>query len=264
MPYFNLGSFDLHYEIQGEGEPVLLSHSLVCDLEMFGFQAEKLSDDFLTLNVDTRGHGHSGLAPHENWTLEEMAEDFLPLLDSLGLEKVHWVGLSMGGMLGLRFALTPPERVASLVLMDTSAQAEPPQMHEPYVQMANAVRAGQIDLIMDKLLELFFSPVTREKKPDLVEHWRKKFQNIPVEGVYQAALAVFDRTDLSSRLKEIAVPALVVRGEYDMARLPAESEFLAKNLPQASLEVVPDAAHLSALEQPGLTTKLIREFIQNI
>ncbi len=264
MPYFDLAGFKLYYEIQGKGQPVLFSHSLVCDLDMFAAQAESLSDDFLTLNVDTRGHGRSGLAAHKNWTLEEMAEDFLPLLDNLGIEKVHWVGLSMGGMLGLRFALAHPDRIASLVLMDTSGQAEPPQMHGIYIQMANAVRAGQINVIMDKLLELFFSPVTREKNPELVQHWRKKFQNIPVEGVYQAALAVFNRTDLSGRLQDIAVPALVVRGEYDMARLPAESEFLVKHLPKARLEVVPEAAHLSALEQPEHTTEMIREFIRNV
>ncbi len=264
MSYFDLGTFQLHYEIEGEGQPVLLSHSLVCDLEMFAFQADKLSDEFLTLNVDTRGHGHSGLAPHEKWTLEEMAEDFLPLLDSLKIEKVHWVGLSMGGMLGLRFALAHPERVASLVLMDTSAQSEPPEMHGAYVQMAQAVRAGQIDKIMDRLLALFFSPETREKKPGLVEHWRQKFQNIPVEGVYQAALAVFNRSDLSERLKEIAVPSLIVRGEHDRARLPQESQFLAEQLPRAELKTVPAAAHLSALEQPELTTQMIRDFIQKV
>jgi len=222
-----------------------------------------LSDEFLTVNIDTRGHGHSGLAPHENWTLEEMAEDFVPLLDSLKLENVHWVGLSMGGMLGLRLALAHPERVASLVLMDTSGQAEPPQMHGMYIQMANLVRAGQIDKIMDNLLGLFFSSNTRKNRPELVAHWREKFLHIPIEGVYRAALAVFNRTDLSERLKEIGVPTLVVRGEEDMARLPAESDFLVQAIPNARLEVIPRAAHLSALEQPEVAAKLIRDFIKN-
>lgn len=264
MPYYDLGNFKLYYEVRGKGKPILLSHSLVCDLEMFDYQAKALSDNFLTLNVDTRGHGRSGLAPHENWTLEEMAEDFVPLLDSLALEKVHWVGLSMGGMLGLRLALAHPKRIASLVLMDTSGQAEPPQMHGMYIQMANLVRAGQIDTIMDNLLKLFFSSSTRKNQQELVAHWREKFRNIPVEGVYQAALAIFNRTDLSDRLKEISVPTLVVRGEEDQARLPAESDFLVNAIPNARLEIVPKAAHLSALEQPEITTKLIRNFVATI
>ena len=264
MPYFDLGNFKLYYEVRGKGEPIVLSHSLVCDLEMFDYQAKALSDEFLTLNVDTRGHGRSGLAPQENWTLEEMTEDFVPLLDSLKLEKVHWVGLSMGGMLGLRLALAHPERVASLVLMDTSGQAEPPQMHGMYVQMANLVRAGQIDKIMDNLLGLFFSSDTRKNQPELVAHWREKFLHIPVEGVYRAALAIFDRTDLSDRLREINVPTLVVRGEEDQARLPAESDFLVQTIPNARLEVIPKAAHLSALEHPEIATKLIRDFIERV
>ncbi|NOY76898.1 MAG: alpha/beta fold hydrolase [Calditrichaeota bacterium] len=264
MPYFDLGNFKLYYELRGKGEPVIFSHSLVCDLDMFEAQAKALSDTFLTVNVDTRGHGRSGLAPNENWTLEDMAEDFVPLLNHLKLGKVHWVGLSMGGMLGLRLALAHPDRVASLVLMDTSGQAEPPQMHGMYIQMANLVRAGQIDKIMDNLLGLFFSSSTRENQPELVTRWQEKFLHIPVEGVYRAALAVFNRTDLSNRLKDISVPTLVVRGEEDMARLPAESDFLVHSIPNARLEVIPRAAHLSALEQPETATKLIRDFIGSI
>ena len=167
-------------------------------------------------------------------------------------------------MLGLRMALQYPEKVASLVLMDTTAQAEVPALHQAYMGMAQMVRNGKIDAVMDKLLGLFFSEVTRREQPTLVAHWAEKFRNIDTEGVYRAAVATFQRTDLSKELGHLTVPTLVMRGEFDQARLPQESEFMVQNISGARLVTIPQAAHLAALEQPEFTNEALLEFLNSI
>ncbi len=264
MPEIPVNGFSLYFEDRGAGPPVLLSHSLVCDGEMFAYQARALAEaGFRVLNVDTRGHGRSGYPEAERWTLEEMVEDFVTLLDRLGVEAVHWVGLSLGGMLGLRMALQHPERVRSLVLMNTTGQAEPPESRQRYLGMVQALRAHGPQAVVEPVLQLFFAPVTFETKPELVARWREKILAIDREGVARAAEATFTRTDLSDRLGEVQAPALVITGEFDRARPRPESEFLAQKL-NAPLEVIPAAAHLTALEQPEGTTEAILSFLRSV
>jgi len=148
--------------------------------------------------------------------------------------------------------------------MDTTAQGEVPALQQAYLGLAQAVRAGMIDQVMDKLINLFFAPTTQQQKPELVAHWKEKFRQLDVEGVYRAALATFQRSDLSADLGKITIPALVMRGALDQARLPAESDFMVQNLPNARLEVIPDAAHLAALEQPEFTNQKLREFLHSV
>jgi 3-oxoadipate enol-lactonase len=251
----------MHYEISGEGVPVLLLHSLACDHTMFEHQARALARQYRVINVDLPGHGQSRGRAQTPWTLAAITDDLVALLDELGIEAAHWVGLSMGAMLALRAALRHPQRVRRLVLMNGSAEAEEPEKHKLYMSLARTIREGNLSRVLDPLLRIYFVPQTRESQPDLIQRWVAKLSAMNAEGLFEAATAVFNRDDLSVELARIHAPTLVITGEFDQARTPAESRHMVQGIPGARLAVVPGAAHLSALEQPEKCTELILEFL---
>ena len=115
---------EINYTIEGQGPWVVMSHSLACDHSMWDEQVRLLKSHYRVLRFDTRGHGGSG-APDGAYTLDMFAEDLLGLLDGLSVEAPHFIGLSMGGMIGMTFALKYPKRFRSLVLCDTSSRLPP-------------------------------------------------------------------------------------------------------------------------------------------
>src|SRR5712692_7165620 len=117
----NANGIDINYAIEGEGPVVTMSHSLGCHLGMWDEQVEALKGRYRVLRFDTRGHGQTS-APAGAYSLDQMAEDLRGLLGGLGVSETHFVGLSMGGMIGQTFALEYPAMVQSLVLCDTTSR----------------------------------------------------------------------------------------------------------------------------------------------
>ncbi|MEW6732355.1 MAG: alpha/beta fold hydrolase [Acidobacteriota bacterium] len=262
MPAININGVELSYREYGNAAKptIVFTHSLIWDGTMFEDLIAQLSQDFHIINIDQHGHGAS--SSYAGLTLEAMAKDYAAMLDNLGLEAVHWAGLSLGGMVGMRLALAYPNKVQSLILMDTSAQPEPAQQRELYIQLATALRAGQAASVVDAVLAFFFAPTTFANKKELVEHYRKKLIGYnSIEGIFQAALAVFNRNDISDRLSEISVPALIIVGEHDIATTVDRSELLAARIPNAQLVIIKEAGHMSATEQPGAVAAAITKFL---
>lgn len=267
----------LSYEWQGHvGKPILvLTHSLVWDREMFEDLVSRLVDSWHILLIDLHGHGRSGHGPDgpegqggqgsPPLTLEQMAEDCAELLKSLGLGAVHWAGLSMGGMVGMRLCLSHPELVRSLILMDTSAQPEAPERVSLYMQLASALRNGMGAQIADSVLPFFFCHTTMERQPDLIARYRHKLaRQADLEGLYQVAQAVFGRGDLSHRLSEIHVPTLVLVGTEDISTPLDKAQHLAQSIAGAELVLIPAAGHMSATEQPEFVAVAMRDFLNNL
>jgi 3-oxoadipate enol-lactonase len=265
MSQISVDAVSFAYDEHGSSNnpTIIFTHSLVWDREMFAEVVKDLAADYHIINLDQHGHGQSGYRP--TFTLEEMAEDYAALIDALSLGAVHWAGLSMGGMTGMRLALSHPERVRSLILMDTSSRPEMEDRRENYFQLAAALRAGAGAAVADTVLQFFFAPTTYSEQPELIASYRQKLvSDRDQEGIYQAAMAVFNRGDITDRLAEIKCPALVMVGEHDIATPPDRSELLASKLPHGRLVVVPRAAHMSATEQPAAVAQAIREFVQSV
>ncbi|HXG94187.1 MAG TPA: alpha/beta hydrolase [Blastocatellia bacterium] len=265
MATVSVNGISFAYDERGDraNPAIVFTHSLVWDREMFADVVADLADQFHIINLDQHGHGESGY--RASFTLEEMAEDYAALLDALGLESVHWAGLSMGGMTGMRLAIARPERVRSLVLMDTSSRPEMQERRANYMQLADAIRAGMASAVVDQVLPFFFAPSTFANRPDLIARYRDKFiAERDREGVYQASLAVFNRGDITDQLEKIKAPTLVIVGEHDIATTPDRSQLIAERIPNARLVRIPNAAHMSATEQPAMVANLIREFIQSV
>jgi 3-oxoadipate enol-lactonase len=220
----------------------------------------ELANDFHVVTVDIHGHGASG--HRASMTLEEMTEDFYLLLRKLNLQRVIWFGCSIGGMIGMRLALAHPETIDSLILMSTTARLDPPEIKEATLRLWELFRDGHREDIADPAMKYFFAPKTYQDRPELIEKYKREVIGVKEgEGMFAAALAVFNRSDIGDAISRIDAPTLVIAGRDDPATPPAQAEFIAGQIPNARLEVIEDANHLVAIEKPREVTKLVREFL---
>lgn len=237
----------LHHVLEGPPDaPVLvLSGSLGTTLEMWDPQMDALSAQLRVLRYDRRGHGRSPVPPGP-YTIADLGADVLELLDSLGLERVSFCGLSLGGAEGMWLAASAPERLERLVLACTMPRFPP---RETWEERVRTVRAEGTGAIADAAMERWFSPAFRSQQPETVARFRTMLAETPAEG-YAACCEALAELDLRSRLPSISAPTLVVTGELDPVVTPEAGEELAALLADARHVVVPGAAHLANVEQP--------------
>lgn len=242
----NVGGHRLWVTDKGAGPPVVLLHSLFFDSRLFEPVAPALVDEHRVLAVDVRDHGRSG-GPDERWSLREAASEVERAVAQLAAGPVHVVGVSMGGMIALRWALAHPERVRSLGLVSTT--------HEPEVRarlhkaMAHGVRVGGrlvARLLMPYTVDKMFSDAWTDS-PE-ADAWARRIATTEPSRLYRSAQAVFDRAGIGDRLDEVQAPSLVLVGAEDDAIPPSHGRRLAGALPDAEIVEVPDAGHLLPIE----------------
>ncbi|MBC7225817.1 MAG: alpha/beta fold hydrolase [Thermoflexales bacterium] len=267
MPHISIQGHQLFYEDRGNGFPLLFGHSYLWDGAMWEPQVAALSARYRCIVPDLWGHGRSDPPPQTPYSIEALAEDFWTLTRSLGLERFAVIGLSVGGMWGIQMALIHPEAVAALVVMDSYVGPEPEENRLRYFGMMDMVeKAGMIPPpIREAVLPLFFSSVTLQQKPDLPARFQSALASIPsdrIPGILTIGRAIFGRSSLLEQLPGLNVPTLIIVGADDRSRPPHEAEEMARRIPGARLEVIPQAGHISNLEQPDRVTALIREFLK--
>jgi 3-oxoadipate enol-lactonase len=228
---------------------------------MWDEEIARLSKRFTVLAYDTRGHGESG-APARPYTLDEIADDIKGLYDHLGVKQSHWVGLSMGGVFGLAAALKYPGIFASMVLADTSSKLSDEGI-AAFRDRVSRVRAGTMEAMVEPTLKRWFKDSFREKKPELMKRVAEWIRSTPLEG-YCGTSAAIPTIDVTHRLGEIKMPVLVLVGADDIAMPVSFSQILAKEIPGAELVVIPDAGHLSNLEQPEAFNAALQKFYDRI
>ena len=243
----------------GAGEAVLLVHAIGCDHRMWDSLAADLAPRFRVVRMDARGHGRSEVSPRP-YSLEQLADDAAGVLDERGIQKAHWVGLSMGGMIGQAFALQHADRLGRLVLANTTSAYGPdgPKMWEA---RAKAVADGGMAAITDLAMTRYFSDAFREAHPEVVEPVKRRFLATPAQGYIGCCDAIRD-LDFTGRLGGIRARTLVIAGEKDAGTPVAMSETIAAHIPGARLAVIPGAAHLSAVENPAAFNALARGFLE--
>ncbi len=252
----------LFVEERGRGLPVVLWHSLLCGGGMWAGQLGPLSERYRVLNIDGPGHGRSAPTTRP-YTMDDCVDALFEVLDAAKVERAAVVGLSWGGMVGMRAAIRRPERIASLVLLDTNADAETPAKLPSYRAMAFvARRLGALPLLLDRIQPIFFSPRTPIERPEVVRDFRERLAAMDPASVGHACDAVmFWRDDIRSQLARIRCPTLVVCGIDDAATPIERSEDIVRGIPGAELALVPQAGHLSAWERPELVTPLVLEHL---
>ena len=259
----NANGIDINYELTGkEGAPVvMLSHSLACSLVMWQPQMALLESAFQVLRFDTRGHGDSD-APEGAYSLELLTADAVGLLDALNIETVHFVGLSMGGMIAQCLALNYSYRLKSLALCDTAA-IMPDETQPIWQQRVDAAEQSGMAGQVDETLERWFRPEYLRLNPPEVEMIRQQILATPLTG-YVGCCEAIRRLKYLDRLSEIKLPTLIMVGEEDPGTPVAASEAMHELISGSKLVVLPSARHLSNIEQAEAFNKaLIRFLTQN-
>src|SRR2546429_2239785 len=192
----------MHYALEGPaGAPVVtLSHSLAARLEMWEPQVKALAGRWRVLRYDTRGHGGSD-APSGAYTLDQLAEDARALLGALGIPKTHWVGLSMGGMIGQTLALEAPELFASLVLCDTSSRV-PAEARPLWAERITTAETKGMEPLVEATIGRWFTQRFREARADVVNPVRAMIRATPPRG-YVGCCHAISQLDLTDRLSAI-------------------------------------------------------------
>ena len=252
---------ELHYEIEGDGPWMTLSHSLACDSFMWEPQVKALSSRYTVLRVDTRGHGKSG-APQGPYSLDMLARDFRELLDALGIEKTHFAGLSMGGMIGQTFALSYPGVLQSLILADTTSQRASNAAQVWGDRIRQAQDKGMAPLV-EPTLARWFTELYRLAQPQIMKRFGDQIAATPVAG-YTGCCAAIAEIDLTGRLHEITCPALVIVGEQDLGTTPDQARTIQSNLPGSELVILESAAHISNVEQAPAFNRAMLDFLKRV
>ena len=249
---------ELHYLLEGpEDAPVVvMANSLGTTLRMWDEQASALNYRFRLLRYDHRGHGGSPVPPGP-YTIEDLGRDVLALLEELGIQRVSFCGLSLGGMVGMWLASEAPARIERLALCCTAARFAP----DVYDSRARTVREHGVAEIADDVLERWFTPAFRASRHDDVVEWaRRMLLDTPAEGYAACCEAVRD-ADLSGRLGDIRAPTLVIAGADDPAAPPEQAGLICDSIPHARLVVVEQAAHLANVEQPRAITSALLDHL---
>jgi len=249
---------EINYLVEGEGPWVTMSHSLACDLHMWDPQIAVLTSKYKVLRYDTRGHGRSG-APGGEYTLDQLADDAKALLDALGIQRTHWVGLSMGGMIGQTFALKYPGVFRSMVLADTTSRRAP-DAAKLWGERIRIAQEKGMDALVEGTLARWLTEPYRNTRKDVVARIADGIRNTPAAGYIGCSQAI-SKIDLTARLKEIRCPALVVVGEQDTGTPPAMAREIHENLPGSEFKVIASAAHLSNIEQAQTFNEAMTDFL---
>jgi pimeloyl-ACP methyl ester carboxylesterase len=260
VPFADVNGQRLYYEdTGGDGPAIAFSHGLFMDTTMFAPQVQALRDHYRVITWDERGHGQTGDAtgPFTYW---DSADDLVALLAELGIERAVLAGMSQGGFLSLRAALTHPDLVRALILIDTQAGVEDPERLPGYQAMVDEWLAnGPPQEMLDVIAALILG-----EGYDETPAWQEKWRQISDDNLVQVFTTLATREDIHDRLGGIDVPAVVIHGADD-ASIPVEvGKRLADGLPNASIEVIPGAGHAPNLTHPELVNPVIERFLAGL
>jgi 3-oxoadipate enol-lactonase len=237
----------------------VLSHALGLSLAMWDPQVEALSRAFRLVRYDHRGHGRSPVLAGP-YNIEALGRDLVRLLDRLGLDRVSFCGLSLGGMVGMWVAANAPERIDRLVLCCAAARMERP---EDFAARARTVREHGIEAIADALIGRWFTPSFPASHPDTVARIRAMLLSTPREG-YAGGCEAIAQMDLRADLPRITAPTLVIGAEHDQSTPPEKSREIAQRIRGAELVMIPDAAHIANVEQPDAVANQILDHLLEV
>jgi len=258
MKFIEANGITVRYRLEGQGPCVMLSHSLSCDLTMWDELAAALAPAFTVLRYDTRGHGGTTVSGGA-YSFAQLTTDLTGLLDALNIESTHFIGLSMGGMIGQHFALAAPQRLDKLVIANSTSRI-PPEAAPLWDERIRLAREHGCAALVEATLGRWFTPEFRAARPDMMQRIGKLIASTPVAG-YVGCAGAIRHLDITARIGAIRTPTLVIAGAQDPGTPPAMSAVIAAAIPGARLEIISPASHLSCLEQPEEFRRLVAAFL---
>jgi pimeloyl-ACP methyl ester carboxylesterase len=265
MKKFEINGHEMAYLDVGQGSVVIFGHAYLMDSSMWVHQVEALKENYRCIIPDFWGHGVSDSVPKSVNTLKDYAKQVNGLLDSLDIYEFSVVGLSLGGIWGAELASLIPQRVKSLVLMDTFVGLEPEISHKKFFTMLDFIEARQAITsdISEDIASLYLSNSTVDSS-GLGEQLCKKLANleaVSVINLVKVGRMFFGRRDQTAELEKLSMPVLITVGQQDKLHRVLESYLMQDCLNSSELIEIPNAGHLSNLEQPEIVTNMLERFL---
>lgn len=263
MPMLSVNGTELYYEdTGGSGQPIVFSHGLLWSTRLYDPQVDALRTRYRCIAYDHRGQGRSAVPPESVIDMETLYLDAVGLIEKLGVGPCHFVGLSMGGFIGMRLAARRPELLRSLVLMETSGDPEPLANVPRYTLLNLIARLAGVRPVADPVMRLMFgkSFLNDPNRAEERAMWRARL----VENrrdIWRAVNGVIKRQGVSHELPNIRVPTLIIVGEEDVATVPAKAERLHQLIPGSRLVRLPRGGHSSTVEEPALVNAALGTFL---
>lgn len=251
----------------GSGPVLLFGHGYLCDSSMWQPQLDVLSHQYRCIVPDFWAHGASDDKPDTTGSLRDYADDVLALMDHLAIEQFSVIGLSSGGVWGTELTLKAPSRVQALVLLDTFVGYEPEITKEKYLALLNQIQHNQSvsEDVIETLSKLYFANNATVDNPALLRSFRHRLESLKgasAESIAKVGHMVFDRRDAFDDIEILALPTLVMVGADDKIRSPLESQLQHDAIDGSEYVIIPNAGHMSNLEQPETVTAAIADFLK--
>jgi 3-oxoadipate enol-lactonase len=260
-----INGLSLNYQERGlpQGSSIVFIHGFPFSHAMWDPQMMALPQDLRAVSYDVRGHGESDVGDGQ-YTIEFFVDDLIGLLDELGIRQTILCGLSMGGYIALRAIERHPERVRALILCDTRSEADSSEAKIKRANQIKAVKQSGVKPFAEGFVKAVFAPETFKKNPAHVESIRKIIEATSPLSIAGTLLALAARTDTTPALAAIKVPTLIMVGEHDALTPPSASEALHKTIKGSELHVIPNAAHMSNLENPSAFNQHLLAFLKRL
>ena len=246
-----------------DGIPIVFSHGLLFDHSMFDQQAEALQDRYRVVRYDHRGQGRSARTGENPIAIETLYDDAVALIEKLEIAPCHYVGLSMGGFVAMRVAARRPDLLRSLILLETSPDAE--DNAKDYKRLNLVARWLGVRPLVGRVMPMMFGQTFIDDPARAAERerWRNHLVSLD-RDIWRASKGVIERDGCLDELGNITLPTLVIVGEEDMPTPPEKAQRIQRAIAGSQLEIIAGAGHTSTVEQPDLVNAVIERFLANL
>lgn len=268
MPTIKINDAAIYYEDsapEDKKKPVMVfAHGLLWNTRLYDKQVAHFKKDYRCIAFDFRGQGQSE-STKSGYDMETLTDDAIALLDVLEVDTFHFVGLSMGGFVGQRVAIYHPERVLSLILLETSADPEDPKNVPQYQKLMKAIRWLGMKRVSKKVMPIMFGSTFLTDKARIADRkeWLGILQSNRKDGILQATTGVIERKGIYKQLGNITTPTLIIVGDEDSATPYAKSARMHFAIPGSKLAVIMGAGHTSTVEAPEEVNKVMSHFLSH-
>ena len=265
MPRIQVNGAEVYYEEHGDGsETIVFSHGLLFSGRMFDNQVNAFKGRYRCITFDFQGQGQSEVTK-SGYDMDNLSKDAADLIEALECSPCHFLGLSMGGFVGMRLAIRRPDLIKSLMLLETTADPEPEENVGRYRLLNFIARWFSLRLVANRVMTIMFGEkfLNDPARARMREEWRERLIANHRIGITRAVRGVITREGVYDQLDRIAVPTLIIVGDQDIATVPAKAERMHARIRGSKLVTIPGAGHTSTVEEPEAVNAALEEFLNS-